>query len=292
LTTTSDYLTVSQNLSRYQTMTAAEPVVKLASAYYKANIGKVTSIADLVGNYRLLSYALKAYGLGDQINAKALITKVLQGGISDSKSLANTLKDTRWKAFATAFDFVGKGASSISKAGAVDTATKAYVEQQLEADQGKNNVGVQLALYFQRVAPTVTNKYGLLADNNLTEVAQTIFGLSSATSASAIDTEANQLNRLMPTATLQDPKKLQQLALRFTAMYDLTYGPSSGSTSTLSVASNDVSANVSGATSVLSGIISSNALSIANSLSSFTNTTSPLISNALLASVSRLRLGG
>jgi hypothetical protein len=292
MTTTSDYLTVSQNLSRYQAMTAAEPAVKLATAYYKANIGKVTSIADLVGNYRLLSYALKAYGLGDQINAKALITKVLQGGISDSRSLANTLKDTRWKAFATAFNFVDKGASSIAAAGAVDTATKAYVEQQLEADQGNNNVGVQLALYFKRVAPTVTNKYGLLADNNLTEVAQTIFGLSSASSVSAIDTEAKQLNRLLQTTTLQDPKKLQQLVLRFTAMYDLTYGASSGATSALSVASNDASANVSGASSVLSGVISSNAQSIAKSLGSFTSATTPTISNSLLASVMRLRLGG
>src|SRR5208337_12681 len=84
-------------------MTAAEPGVKSASAYYQANIGKVTSIQDFVGNYRLLSYALNAYGLGDQINNKALITKVLEGGVSNPKSLANTLPNANWKAFATAF---------------------------------------------------------------------------------------------------------------------------------------------------------------------------------------------
>src|SRR5271156_2533368 len=54
---------------RYQAMTATEPAVKTATAYYEANIGSVTSIQDFVGNYRLLSYALDAYGLGDQINA-------------------------------------------------------------------------------------------------------------------------------------------------------------------------------------------------------------------------------
>jgi len=109
-TTTADYLAVTQNLTRYQAMTAAEPGVKSASAYYQANIGKVTSIQDFVGNYRLLSYALDAYGLGDQINAKALIAKVLEGGVTNPKSLANTLSDSRWKAFAAAFDFVGLGA--------------------------------------------------------------------------------------------------------------------------------------------------------------------------------------
>ncbi len=109
--TTTTFLSVSQNLSRYQTMTASEPAVKTATAYYEANIGSVTSVKDLVSNYRLLSYALNAYGLGDQINAKGLITKVLEGGVSNPKSLANTLPDSRWKAFATAFNFVDSGAT-------------------------------------------------------------------------------------------------------------------------------------------------------------------------------------
>ena len=58
--TTTAYLAVSQNLPRYQAMTAAEPAVKAATAYYEANIGSVKSIQDLVDNYRLLSYALNA----------------------------------------------------------------------------------------------------------------------------------------------------------------------------------------------------------------------------------------
>ena len=175
--TTTAFLAVSQNLSRYQAMTAAEPAVKTATAYYEANIGSVKSISDLVGNYRLLSYALNAYGLGDQINAKGLITKVLEGGVSNPKSLANTLPNSQWKAFAAAFNFVDSGATPPSSTSAVATTTSDYVEQQLESDQGDQDVGVQLALYFQRVAPTVTSEYGILADPNLLQVAGTIMGL-------------------------------------------------------------------------------------------------------------------
>ena len=207
-TTTAAYLAVNQNLARYQAMTAAEPAVKTATAYYQANIGKATSIQAFVGNYRLLSYALDAYGLGDQINNTALITKVLEGGVTNPKSLANTLPNANWKAFATAFNFVGQGAASVSSASAVKTTTSDYVEQQLESDQGAQDVGVQLALYFQRVAPTVTSEYGILADPNLLEVAQTIFGLSPDTSASGIDAQAQTLSKLMPLSDLQDPKKL------------------------------------------------------------------------------------
>ena len=291
-TTTGAYLAVNQNLARYQAMTAAEPSVKSATDYYEANIGKATSIQDFVGNYRLLSYALNAYGLGDQINNTALITQVLEGGVSNSKSLANTLPNANWRAFATAFNFEGEGASTISSASAVKTTTADYVEQQLESDQGAANIGVQLALYFQRVAPTVTSEYGILADPNLLEVAQTIFGLSPDTSASSIDSQAQTLSQLMPLSDLQDPKKLQQLVRRFTAMYDLNYGPASGSTSSLTVTSGNSSSEAAGASSILSGVISSNGQTIGSALDAFTGATTPTFSTSLLSSLQKLNFGG
>jgi Protein of unknown function (DUF1217) len=290
-TTTSAYLAVSQNLARYQAMTAAEPAVQSATAYYEANIGGVTSIQDFVDNYRLLSYALDAYGLGDQINNTALITQVLQGGVSNPQSLANTLPNSNWRAFAAAFNFADGGAS-VSSASAIKTTTGDYVEQQLESDQGAQDVGVQLALYFQRVAPTVSNEYGILADPNLLEVAQTIFGLSPATSAQNLDSQAQTLSQLMPISDLQDPAKLQQLTERFTAMYDLTYGPSSSATTKLTVASGDSSSDQSGASAVLAGVISSNGSVISSALNAFTGAPTPLFSDGLLSSLQRLSLGG
>ena len=287
--TTTAFLAVSQNLSRYQAMTAAEPAVKTATAYYEANIGSVKSIQDLVGNYRLLSYALDAYGLGGQINAKGLITKVLEGGVSNPKSLANTLPNSRWKAFAAAFNFVDSGATSPSSASAVSTTRSDYVQQQLESDQGGQDVGVQLALYFQRVAPTVTSAYGILADSNLLQVAATIMGISPSAAA---DLQPQTLSELMPLSDLQDPKKLTQLTERFTAMYDYTYGPSSGATSSLTADSGNSTSEASGATSVLASIISSNGTALGDALNTFTGASQATFSTALMSSMSRLTLGG
>ena len=287
--TTSTYLGVSQNLSRYQAMTAAEPAVKTATAYYEANIGSVTSIRDFVDNYRLLSYALNAFGLGDQINAKGLITQVLEGGVSNPKSLANTLANPQWKAFAAAFNFVDSGATPPSSASAVATTTSDYLEQQLESDQGAQDVGVQLALYFQRVAPTVTSEYGILADPNLLQVAATIMGISPS---AASDLQPQTLSELMPLSDLQDPAKLQQLTERFTAMYDYTYGPSSGATTSLTVNSGNSSSGQSGAATVLASIISSNGSVLGSALNDFTGATQPSFSTALMSSMQRLSLGG
>jgi hypothetical protein len=289
VSTTTTFLAVSQNLSRYQTMTAGEEAVKTATSYYDANIGAVKSISDLVGNYRLLSYALNAYGLGGQINAKGLITKVLEGGVSNPKSLANTLPDSRWKAFAAAFNFVDSGAPSPSSKSAVATTTSDYVEQQLESDQGDQDVGVQLALYFQRVAPTVTSEYGILADPNLLEVAATIMGLSPAVASTL---QPKTLSELMPISDLQDPTKLKQLTERFTAMYDYTYGPSSGATSGLTVDSGNSTSGQSGAAAVLASVISSNGSVLGSALNDFTGVTQPIFSTALMSSMSRLMLGG
>ena len=285
-TTTSTYLTIEHNLSRYQTMTAAEPTVKSASDYYKAKIGKVTTIDQFVGNYRLLSYALQAYGLGNQINSTALIKKVLQEGVTSSKALANTLPNTAWKAFAKAFDFVDSGATPPKSASSVATTTGNYVEQQLESDQGQSDPGVQLALYFKRVAPTITSGYGILADKNLLEVAQTIFSLPATSSSAQIDAEATQFSKLLPTASLTNPTKLNNLIERFTANYDANYGPSSNNPGGLAVNSGDQPTTINAASSILGGIVDQNGQVLAayESQSSF--------STSLLSSLQGLSLGG
>jgi hypothetical protein len=284
-TTTGTYLQITQNLARVQASTAKEPTVKTASAYYAANIGKVTSIDQFVGNYRLLSYALDAYGLGSQINSTALIKQVLEGGVTNPKALANTLP--QWKAFATAFDFVGSGAASVSTSTAIAATEKGYVEQQLESDAGQQDVGVQLALYFNRVAPTVTSMYGFLADKNLLEAVETIFGLPTAFGTENVDTQAKVLGTLFKITDLQDPTKLKQLTERFTAQYDSLYGPTGTSTTSLTVAGSNTpstTTSAAGALSILGGIVSSNA----------SNDTSGMVSfgNALLQSLQGFRLGG
>ncbi|HXT05453.1 MAG TPA: DUF1217 domain-containing protein [Roseiarcus sp.] len=283
--TTTAFLAIQNNLARYQKLTAEQPSVKTATAYYQANIGKVSTIGEFVGNYRLLSYALNAYGLGDQINNKALIAKVLEQGTSSPRALANTLENAHWKAFADAFNFSAAGSAAPASATAVATTTSDYVEQKLEENQGQSDPGVQLALYFARVAPTITNSLQMLADTNLTQVVQTIFNLPAGTSETQINNEAAALQKLMPVSELKGPATVKSLTERFTAAYDAKYGV--GGTDpggSLSVSDGNAASPVSAASSILSQVISSNSEALA-SRSSYT----PLISPSLLAS---LALGG
>ena len=284
MNTTSTYLSVVNNLPRFQKFEADQTSVKSATAYYQANIGKVKSVDELLGNYRLLSYALSAYGLGDQINNKALIKKVLAEGTSRPGALANTLPNVAWKTFAKAFNFSHTGSAAPTSSASVATAVSGYNEQQLEVDQGSTNVGVQLALYFKRVAPTISNGYSVLADKNLLQVAQTIFNLPPTSNVDLIDKGAKQIEKLMPASDLQDPVKMARLTSRFTAAYDAKYGPAANPTSSLTPVSGNTPSTVSAAISVLSGIVSGNSQLLAQQ-SSY----NPLISPSLL---SGLTLGG
>ncbi len=287
-TTLSSYLSIENNLANYQKMTANEPQVKGATQYYETNIGEVSTIAEFVSNYRLLSYALDAYGLGKYVDDTALVKQVLEQGTSSAKALANTLTDPNWKTFAKAFNFSSTGSSSPTSSTSVATTTSDYIEQQLEQGQGQSDPGVQLALYFKRVAPTVTNGYGIIGDQNLLDVADTIFGLSTSINSSQVDAEAKEITNLMPLSELQDPTKLNNLIERFAANYDADYGPGSTDPSGLTVTDdNSTSASTTlAANSILAGVVSSNASELSGLLPTAT------FSASLLSAVQGLSFGG
>ena len=235
MTTLTTYLQISNNLTKWQNLTAAQPDVKQQTAYYEANIGSVKTPADLINNYRLFSYVLNSYGLGDQVYAKALFQKVLEQGTGSTNDLAYTLNDPRILALAKTFNFAANGTSTTSSTAVQSGVVNNYIEQTLETNEGQSDQGVQLALYFQRNAPKITSTYSILADKNLLTVVQTALGISSLTSAEDVDMQASLISNKLNVADFQDPKKLQTFIERFSALYDLNNPSGTSSTQSSTV---------------------------------------------------------
>jgi hypothetical protein len=235
---------LTRNYPQTLARTAAEPTVSTATDYYLANIGKVTSVSQLMGNSRLYNYVLNAFGLSDMSYAKGLITKVIEGGTSSSSSLANKLNDSRYKELANAFNYLTTGGQPT--AAATTGVVNNYVEQTVETQAGQQSTGAQMALYFQRMAPTITSAYNILADKTLLSVVQTALGLSTNSSQASIDLQAKAISAKLDISSLQDPAKLQQFIGRFTAMYDMKNGDTSTATPTnaLLVSSTGISSNL------------------------------------------------
>lgn len=227
MTTVGTYLSVANNLTRWRGIAARKPQVASDTKYFQANIGKATTVDALMKDRRLLNYALKAFGLGDMTYAVGMMRKVLEQGVDSSRDLANTLNNANILAFAKAFDYAG-GAAQVGSADFAKTVTDRYVEQAMQGDQGDQNPGVQLALYFRQRAPQLTSIYGVLADKSLLKVVQTALDIPAASSRQPVDTQARLLKARVNIADFKDAKKLDAFIARFAAMYD-TQNPGAGS---------------------------------------------------------------
>ena len=234
VSTYTSYLTITRDIDLSLERVESQPFVQRETEYYLENIENVKSIDEFVGDRRLFNYAMKAFGLEDMAYAKAFMVKLLEEGVEDSESFANTLSDQRYKDFAETFDFARYGETATvfdrTRQGTVDK----YLRQTLEQDAGETNEGVRLALYFERKAPELTSMYGVLADTALAKVVRTSFGLPDSFALLDIDKQVEILEKKLDIEDLEDPEVLSKFLTRFTSLWEIE-NPTTSSVSNLSV---------------------------------------------------------
>ncbi|MDE5442548.1 DUF1217 domain-containing protein [Bradyrhizobium sp. CSA207] len=230
LSTIADYTRLTKDMGKSLTQVAKQPDVSRETDYFFSHIGNVKTIDDFLKDYRLYSYAMKAYGLSDMVYAKAFMRKVLTEGIANKDTFANKLTDTRYREFAAAFNFAALGSKATQTAAATTGTATQYVTQTMEQKAGDQNEGLRLALYFTRKASTIKNSYQILADKALTQVVQTALGLSSTISSADIDAQAKMITSKIKLTDFQDPTKVNKFVQRFAAMWDAVQAQSDNST--------------------------------------------------------------
>ena len=226
------YRMVEASFDKQQAAFRNSAPVKREIDYFKTAIAKVTSADDLVKDYRLFRFVLSAYGLDSQIDAKAFMKKVLAQDPNDTDSLSNKLTDSRYQTIAKAFNFYNVGNANVKKASFIDGLVDKYVTSEFEKSTEQNNPGVRLALYFKRMAPSVTSWYQIMGDKPLYEVVRTALQIPAAGTESGVESQAKVLEKRIGLAKLKDPKFLESLIGRFLADYD-----QANASATLSVAS-------------------------------------------------------
>ncbi|MBB4443026.1 MULTISPECIES: DUF1217 domain-containing protein [Rhizobium] len=174
------YLTVARNLNASLSNVASQATVARDSAYYKENIDKVTTVDEFMSDYKLYSYAMKAYGLEDMTYAKAFMKKVLESDLSDSSSFANSLSDTRYAEFAAAFKFAGETKTAQSDVQR-DNLLDAYEES---FDTEEDDIA-DATDYFEENISSITSVDDLLSSSKLKNYVLTAFGLSTEYTATS-----------------------------------------------------------------------------------------------------------
>lgn len=118
--------------------------------YFLDNIGSVKTAADLVNNRRLLSVALGAFGLQDDIDSKFFVQKILQDGTADDSALANRLADSRYQKFSEAFGFGPGELRKTNLQSNMAEVARLNTLEAFEASVGEQEGSLRIALFAQR----------------------------------------------------------------------------------------------------------------------------------------------
>lgn len=229
-TTYTSYRLIAADITKSLQRVSEQPDVARETEYYLSKIGSIKTIDDFFADSRLYNYAMKAHGLEDMAYAKAFMRKVLTEGLESDDAFANKLSDNRYKALVESLNFARHGETATAFDRAQKGVVDKYMRQTLEQNAGEENTGVRLALYFERMAPTITSAYELIADEALAQVVRTVLQLPDEFAATDVDQQAKTLEKAIELTDFQDPGKLSAFLERFTALWEInnssdTYDP-------------------------------------------------------------------
>ncbi|WP_162894719.1 DUF1217 domain-containing protein [Rhizobium terrae] len=221
ITTYTSYTMISRDLPKSLARVAEKPDVARETDYYLSKIGGIKTVDDFMADTRIYNYALKAHGLEDMAYAKAFIRKVLTEGVDGEKDFANQLSDPRYKSLVESLNFAAYGTTATSFDKAQKGVVDKFQRQTLEEEAGEENMGVRLALYFERTAPTIKSGMEILADDALSEVVRTTLSLPDEIIGADLDRQAKYIEDAIDIKDFQDPAKVGKFLERFTAMWEI-----------------------------------------------------------------------
>lgn len=228
---------LSRTLERQQASFNDSPMLQRDTAYFREKIATVTSADALVNDRRLLRVALGAFGLQSDIDNRAFIRQILEGGADDRSALANRLADKRYLAFAQGFAHLRKGddAPAIPSSFA-DRIIRQYEGREFEVAVGNQDDTMRLALALQRDLPELAQTYrtdtsrwyALLGNPPLRKIMETSLGLPKEFGLLDIDEQRTRMSAAMQRRfgvsdleQISQPDVLDKLTRRFLVMSQL-----------------------------------------------------------------------
>ncbi|PJI86127.1 uncharacterized protein DUF1217 [Yoonia maricola] len=178
-----------------QTAFADSAPVQRATDYFRENIGNVQTASDLVNDRQLLTVALGAFGLDDDIDNRAFIQKVLEDGTLADDALANRLADNRYADLSEAFGFGNSPVPRTVLNSLPNEIIDRFETQQFARAVGDQNNDLRLASNVNSGVADIIDRnetntgrwFSIMGNAPLREVFQTALGLPSGLAGIDID---------------------------------------------------------------------------------------------------------
>ncbi|MGX5668954.1 DUF1217 domain-containing protein [Rhizobium daejeonense] len=230
-------------------LTDAKDAAEKEIEYYKTQMETISTRDEFLSNSRLTNFVLEAKGIDPKSVKSEDLRKMFESDLTDPKSYVNSLSDNTFAEIVASFNFDADGNLSTEPAGTIqqrgDTleTVNRYLRQTLEEEQGNSNSGVRLALYFQRMAPSITSAYDILGDTALQEFFTTAYSMSDYFASQDVEKQASTVKKFIDLEKLQDPEYVEKLVKRFTALYDTENGSTNSAALSVLSGVNSISAD-------------------------------------------------
>ena len=210
---------VRENLDTFEQDVQNDPTSKKEIAAFQERIGSIETVDELVEDYEVFSFVMKAFGMEDEIYAKAMMTQIMTSDPEDSSSLVSKLSDDNYTKLNEALGFSTDGVASENFKDPVwvDEMLETYTTQRLIDNQSEENSAVGVALAFDQKWDEIDSWYNVLADEDLADFFLTAYGLSDMQDSASVDSMKAVLESRMSLEDLQDPEVREKLIRQYSA---------------------------------------------------------------------------
>lgn len=197
-----------------------DATAKREIAAFRERIGTISNVDDLMKDREVFGFVMKAFGMENQIYAKAMVRKILTSDIDDKKSLVNRLTSSDYKDLHKTMGFKPDGKADWKLKSTVwqDQLVERFVDQRLIDSQSEISPSVGQALSFLEDVPKFTSWYKVLSDKQASKFMRVALGIPESLAKGDIDAQKKLFEKKMNIEDLQDPKKVQKLVRQYAAI--------------------------------------------------------------------------
>ena len=194
---------------------ARQPDVQRDIAAFRKGVASAKDPTMALKNPAVLKVLLTANGLVDQLGYTALAARTLLSSLKDSKSLANTLSDTRWKAVATTYNFAAKGLAVLRNPAVLNTLANGYAEIAWRKSLDAATPGLSNALAFRAQAASIRSVDQILGDSTLRTVVTTALNIPREIAFQGLPAQEKAISSRLDITRLKDSKFVESFTQNY-----------------------------------------------------------------------------
>lgn len=211
---------IERSREKFETSIQQQPMNKREIDAFRERVSQVQTPEQLVEDFEVYSFVMKAFDLESQIFGKGMMKKLLASAPGDKGALIDRMTDNRFKELHKAMGFTEGGTKNVNTGDPrwIEEMVERYTDQKLINSQLESNTAVGTVLHTRGRAPELTSWYSVLGDTKMQDFFYTALNIPDAMKGADIDAQAAMLSKRLDITTLSDPGVMERLERRYTAI--------------------------------------------------------------------------